>query len=535
MKHNYRKNNIDVLVIYQDKKAVENSIEQIQALDLKLHSLVFDTGRISDIISMKPKIILLSSNDIMNTIKFYIELLENHGENIPFHKVILLIKNKESTRAYQVCETGLFDNYVVINPLNEPLRLKLVLLHTLKLIEDTQHDKCEKFLADGENELAAFISQGLALKNSFKAQVNTCEESIVEVTRSTSLNEKDNSLITQVIEKTFQELKLNVSQQIQTSLDKMIDLKSVQDQFSATLSKQNQANQIHHKVANFDKSLLLSKHDKEEPEQQESASYKLLIVEYSKVVIQTLTEIFDETKFRYLVSTNGSDAFLQFKEYKPDVILLSYDLPEMNGVELTKRIRATGSKVPIVALSKKNDKKVIKCWVALGLSDYLLKPPEKSKVISAVEKAINTPIDILSTEKSTNEISWINEYSVGNDLMDTQHKVLFSLINDFFMDDGKETIQLTFEKISKYIKLHFKSEEKLLKEINYPKCSEHIQKHRALADKFGQIKQKLNTYNPEEYDKIALFLYRWLANHILKEDMDYKSYAIGQKAMEFKH
>ncbi|MEY8214112.1 MAG: bacteriohemerythrin [Colwellia sp.] len=529
MRYNHIQKNIDVLLIYQDKKAVENSIQQVQALDLKLHTLVFDTGRISEIISLKPKIILLSSNNIMNTIKFYIELLEKHGKDIPIHKVILLIKNKESIRAYQVCETGLFDNYVVINPLNEPFRLTLVLVHTLKLIENTEHDKCEKFLADGEDELAACISQGLALKNTFKTQVSTCKESIVEVTKSTSLNDKDNSLITEVIEKTFQELKQNVSLQIQTSLDKMSVLRSTQNKFSATLAKQNQVNEFHHKVANLDKSALMSEHNTAEPEQQASTSFKLLIAEHSKTFIQTLTEIFDDTKCRYIVSTNGSDAFLQFKEYKPDVILLSYDLPEMNGVELTKRIRSTGSKVPIVALSQTNDTKVIKSWVVLGLSSYLLKPPEKSKIIEAVEKAVNTPIDILFTEKNSSEIKWIAEYSVGNKLMDTQHKKLFSLINGFFMDDEKETIQNTFEELSKYIKLHFESEEKLLKEINYPKRSSHIQKHRALADKFEQIKQKLDTYNAENHDKIALFLYRWLANHILKEDLDYKSYAINLK------
>ena len=520
MKHNHIQKDIDVLVIYQDKKVVENSIKQIQALGLKLHSLVFDTGRISSIISLKPKIIMLSSNSIMSTIKFYIELLEKHGKDIPIHKVILLIKNKESARAYKVCETGLFDNYVVINPLIEPFRLKLVLLHTLKLIEDTQNDKCEKLLADGEDELAICISQGLALKNTFKADANACKESIIEVTKSTSINDEENTLITQTLEKNFQELKQNVSLQIQASLDKMINLKSTQSQLSTTLSNQNQLNEFHNKIKNVDKSVLLS-----EPEKRQ-LNYKLLIVEQSKTFIKSLTEIFDNTKFRYVVSTNGSDAFTQFKQYKPDVILLSYDLPEMNGVELTKHIRATGSKVPIVALSQKNDKKVIKSWVALGLSNYLLKPPEKSKVIDAVENAVITPIDILVTEKNSNEIKWIPEYSVGDKLIDSQHQVLFALINDFFMDDKKSTIKITFEKLAKYIKTHFESEEKLMAEVDYPKRCSHIQKHRDLSKKFEKIKQKLDIYDSEEHDKIALFLYHWLANHILKEDLDYKSFVI---------
>jgi len=46
-----------------------------------------------------------------------------------------MISNREMSCAYLACENGLFDNYVIINPLNEPFRLKLVLFQELKVIE----------------------------------------------------------------------------------------------------------------------------------------------------------------------------------------------------------------------------------------------------------------------------------------------------------------------------------------------------------------------------------------------------------------
>jgi hemerythrin-like metal-binding protein len=82
--------------------------------------------------------------------------------------------------------------------------------------------------------------------------------------------------------------------------------------------------------------------------------------------------------------------------------------------------------------------------------------------------------------------------------------------------------------------LHFHTEEELLKQIKYPRTIQHIEKHRVLTEKFCAMQERLDVYDEDIHHKIALFLYRWLAKHILKADMDYKKYALKQQSFGFK-
>jgi hemerythrin-like metal-binding protein len=171
---------------------------------------------------------------------------------------------------------------------------------------------------------------------------------------------------------------------------------------------------------------------------------------------------------------------------------------------------------------------VIKRWIPLGLSGYLIKPSKKSAILKSVSMAVNNPVEVILRNNCADkdDIQWISEYSVGNKGMDEQHKMLFSMINDFFHQDGKEAAIAIFQNLSSYIDLHFEAEENLLRQINYPETIEHIKKHDELRVKFQLIQKKLDDYNLDVHHKIAMFLYNWLAKHILKEDMEYKEYAL---------
>ena len=92
---------------------------------------------------------------------------------------------------------------------------------------------------------------------------------------------------------------------------------------------------------------------------------------------------------------------------------------------------------------------------------------------------------------------------------------------------------MTFKNLSSYIDLHFESEENLLKQINYPGTEEHIKKHTELKSKFHLLENKLENYDIDIHHKIAMFLYSWLAKHILKSDMEYKSYALSIEEESF--
>ena len=236
--------------------------------------------------------------------------------------------------------------------------------------------------------------------------------------------------------------------------------------------------------------------------------------------------MFADTVFKYLLVHDGQTALAQITAFNPDVILIAYDLPKLNGIDVTKALRKAGNKTPIIAYTHLNDKKMIKRWIPLGLSGYIIKPSKKSVILRNITQAVKNPIEILYHKGSDkNEIQWIPAYSVGNKEMDKQHKILFILINKFFHQENKEAVVKLFKRLATYVDLHFKAEENLLKQINYPKIAEHITKHNELTDKFYLLEKSLDNYTIDLHHKISTFLYNWLTSHILKADMDYKSYA----------
>ncbi len=111
---------------------------------------------------------------------------------------------------------------------------------------------------------------------------------------------------------------------------------------------------------------------------------KILIVEDDRRIARFL-EI-DLTKQGYEVRKvdNGLDALIEFEEFKPDVVLLDVMLPEVDGIELAKRMRQMSESVGIImitALGEKEDK--IKGFES-GADDYIVKPFDPDELLMRI-------------------------------------------------------------------------------------------------------------------------------------------------------
>ncbi len=325
----------------------------------------------------------------------------------------------------------------------------------------------------------------------------------------------------------------NISSDIQDILDQLTELKVNHGSLRQGIEKQNTPKRK--TTAGVNTELLTS--DQSKQKNVKSTRYKILIAEPSDLFSRVIEEIFAETVFKYLLVNDGQLALSQINKFKPDVVLLAYDLPSRNGIEITKSLRDNGNMVPVIAYTHSRDKGVLKRWVTWGLSGYLIKPSKKSIILKSVSKAIKNPVEIILHNSTSNkaEIQWNTKYSVGNHEMDEQHKELFNMTNEFFKQESKQSAIILFESLSSYIDLHFESEENLMKQMNFPKTDEHIKSHDEIRNKLIALRKKLDSYNIDIQHKIALFLYNSLANHILRADMEYKSYAQSLEVSSFEH
>lgn len=99
----------------------------------------------------------------------------------------------------------------------------------------------------------------------------------------------------------------------------------------------------------------------------------ILVVEDDIPVRNLITTTLKAHDYRYLTAQNGQSAILEASSHQPDVMLLDLGLPDMDGVEVIKKIR-TWSNLPIIVISARSeDSDKIEALDA-GADDYLTKP-----------------------------------------------------------------------------------------------------------------------------------------------------------------
>lgn len=127
-----------------------------------------------------------------------------------------------------------------------------------------------------------------------------------------------------------------------------------------------------------------------------------------------------------------------------------------------------------------------------------------------------------------NEMMWKDEYSVGIDSLDNDHKKLISLLNqfttayDYAMTEEYEREALN--DLISYTKYHFEREEQLLEQHDYPDVIAHKAQHAKMIE---QVNGFMDLYNEKGHDalnEISEFLSNWLINHINGTDKEYSSH-----------
>lgn len=125
-------------------------------------------------------------------------------------------------------------------------------------------------------------------------------------------------------------------------------------------------------------------------------------------------------------------------------------------------------------------------------------------------------------------ISWKNEFSVGVEEMDTQHKKLLAMINRLIAEKSEltdpQTIAELLTGMMDYAQEHFRAEEYLMAEYGYDRKEQQEKQHQAFVDKTTSL-LSAGDVGPNILSMALLdYLGTWLVGHILKEDMMYKEF-----------
>ncbi len=103
---------------------------------------------------------------------------------------------------------------------------------------------------------------------------------------------------------------------------------------------------------------------------------RILIIEDDQAIVRVLKRSFTYEGYHVETAFDGEDGFKKYQQFRPDVIVLDWMLPGIDGIEVCDRIRANDDNLPILMLTAKDTTRDRVQGLDAGVDDYLVKPFE---------------------------------------------------------------------------------------------------------------------------------------------------------------
>lgn len=114
---------------------------------------------------------------------------------------------------------------------------------------------------------------------------------------------------------------------------------------------------------------------------------KILVVEDDVAITNLIRTTLDTQNYQYHTAKNGAGALLDAVSYNADVIILDLGLPDMDGVDIIKKIRGW-SNVPIIVVSARSEDQDKVEALDAGADDYLTKPFSIDELLARLRVAL---------------------------------------------------------------------------------------------------------------------------------------------------
>jgi signal transduction histidine kinase/DNA-binding response OmpR family regulator/HPt (histidine-containing phosphotransfer) domain-containing protein len=253
---------------------------------------------------------------------------------------------------------------------------------------------------------------------------------------------------------------------------------------------------------------------------QLKTSLSVLVVDDNGINQKVVAGFVEKLGCQSMTAGTGADALDLHARYPFDVILLDIELPDMNGIEVTKIIRnlsvPSKSNIPIIAFTGNTQSDDIKNYLNNGMNDFLGKPiafEQITEVLSKVEQGLYSTSQSLAgtvtffdgqeneTSEELNEISPLASYTAR--LQDKPIETPSYQDTHFIEEDSFEMAVRQFEKMENEEKTHTTSADKTYNQLSDSGLDESILNSLKSGLSVDQIKEILISFYEKADELIA--------------------------------
>lgn len=118
-------------------------------------------------------------------------------------------------------------------------------------------------------------------------------------------------------------------------------------------------------------------------------SAHILIIDDNALVLRNMKVLLDD-KYSVSVAASATQAYMAMEKRKPNLILLDYEMPEMNGKDLYVKLKEDDKykDIPIVFLTSAADADIVQRLLSLRPAGYILKPVNAINLMSVIEDVL---------------------------------------------------------------------------------------------------------------------------------------------------
>ena len=111
----------------------------------------------------------------------------------------------------------------------------------------------------------------------------------------------------------------------------------------------------------------------------------LLLIEDEQGLAQGIIDAFQYHGYTVVHATNGNEGLILARERRPNLMLLDVMLPDIDGFEVCRTLRASGVQAPIIMLTSRSDEVDRVVGLEIGADDYVTKPFSMRELIARVK------------------------------------------------------------------------------------------------------------------------------------------------------
>lgn len=345
---------------------------------------------IQDFEKNRPDVLILAFDGLERAERYYLGLyrLSDVVHALP-HRTLILCNKDDLRRAYELCKKEYFDDYVLFWPLiHDAPRLPMAVHHVLRQLaaSGTGGPTAGEFAAQArrlaamESLLEDYAARGSARLDKASHSLQLARHHIGLALDGFSKKVSQGELRHLV--------ELKDGQGFQSEIDRLKE-----EEVSARLDEVAAAVQP---VRDWAGAL-----QKEWAPKFESARALRALAERVRPFVLMVDD--DEFQHKLLhrmlrdedlelgVAKSGTEALAMLRRHLPDLILMDVALPDLDGLEVTRRIRAAAkfAAIPVLMVTGNSDKDVVMRSVKAGASGFVVKPFDKDALLGKIRSHLN--------------------------------------------------------------------------------------------------------------------------------------------------